>query len=62
VPALVTLAITMLRLTGELLRWSPRSSTVTPGRRRAVGIVWLIPVFGVWFALPRGRRARRRPA
>ena len=52
VPALVTLAVTLLRLTGELLQWSPRLFARTAGGGLAlVGIVWLIPVFGVWFAL-----------
>lgn len=52
VPALVTLAVTLLRLTGELLQWSPGLFARTAGGGAAlVGIVWLIPVFGVWFAL-----------
>ena len=52
VPALITLAVTLLRLTGELLQWSPLLFARSPGGGLAlVGIVWLIPVFGVWFAL-----------
>jgi hypothetical protein len=52
VPALVTLAITLLRLTGELLQWSPRLFDRSAGGGAAlIGIVWLIPVFGAWFAL-----------
>jgi hypothetical protein len=52
VPALVTLAVTLLRLTGELLHWSPGLFARTAGGgAAAVGIVWLIPVFGAWFAL-----------
>jgi hypothetical protein len=52
VPALVTLAVTLLRLTGELLRWSPALfSREAGGGGALVGIVWLIPVFGVYFAL-----------
>jgi hypothetical protein len=52
VPALVTLAVTLIRLAGELLRWSPSLFNRDPGGGAAlVGIVWLIPVFGVYFAL-----------
>ena len=52
VPALITVAVTLLRLTGELLHWSASLFNREPGGPGAlVGIVWLIPVFGVWFAL-----------
>jgi len=52
VPALITLAVTLLRLTGELLHWSPALFNRQPGGPGAlVGIVWLIPVFGIYFAL-----------
>ena len=52
VPALVTLAVTLLRLAGELARWSPSLFNREPGGPGAlVGIVWLVPVFGIWFAL-----------
>jgi hypothetical protein len=52
VPAAVTLAVTLLRLTGELLRWTPRLFDRTAGGGAAVvGIAWLVPVFGIWFAL-----------
>jgi len=52
IPALITLAVTLLRVTGELLRWSRTLFNPAPGGGGAiVGIVWLIPVFGVYFAL-----------
>ena len=52
VPALITLAVTLLRLTGELLHWSKALFNPAAGGGGAiVGIVWLIPVFGVLFAL-----------
>ncbi|MBZ5544013.1 MAG: hypothetical protein LAO07_10075 [Acidobacteriia bacterium] len=52
VPAVATLAVTLLRVTGELLHWSRTLFNPTPGGGGAiVGIVWLIPVFGVYFAL-----------
>src|SRR5262245_51519367 len=52
VPALVTLAITLLRLVGEILNWSPTFFNRAAGGAGAlVGIVWLVPVFAVYFAL-----------
>src|SRR5262245_26303712 len=51
-PALVTLAVTLLRLTGELLHWSERFfSRAAGGAFALVGIVWLVPVFGFLFGL-----------
>jgi hypothetical protein len=50
VPAVVTLAVTLLRLVGEMQGWSPRLfSREAGGGMAVVGIVWLIPVFGAWF-------------
>ena len=52
VPALITLAVTLVRLAGELSQWSPTLFNREPGGPGAlVGIVWLIPVFGIYFAL-----------
>lgn len=52
VPTLVTLAVTVLRLAGEMAQWSPALFNREPGGPGAlVGIVWLIPVFGVLFAI-----------
>lgn len=52
VPALITLGVTFLRLTGELMRWSPAFfSREAGGAGALVGIVWLVPVFGIYFAL-----------
>jgi hypothetical protein len=51
VPALITLAVTALRLVGELARWNPAFfSRQAGGAWSIVGIVWLVPVFGVYFA------------
>jgi hypothetical protein len=50
-PALITLAVTVLRLVGELQNWSPRLfSRQAGGAGAVVGIVWLVPIFGVYFA------------
>jgi len=52
VPALITLAITILRLVGELQHWSPRLfSTAAGGGGAIVGISWLPIIFGPYFAV-----------
>ena len=51
IPALITLAVTLLRLTGELLGWSNTLfSPEAGGNASPVGIVWLVPIFGIYFA------------
>jgi hypothetical protein len=52
VPGLITLGVTLLRLLGELQQWSPRLFSREPGGGGAlVGIAWLIPLVGIYFAL-----------
>jgi hypothetical protein len=57
IPALISLAVTLLRLAGELQHWSPRwfsseTGGVFPsGVSWLVGITWLPVPFGVYFAL-----------
>jgi hypothetical protein len=51
VPAIITLAVTLLRLFGELNKWSATYFNPTAGGGGAlVGISWLIVVFGAYFA------------
>ena len=56
VPALISLGVTLLRLTGELLRWSEAwfstaTQGVTPsGLSWLIGITWLPIPFGAYFA------------
>jgi hypothetical protein len=51
-PSLVTLAVTLVRLAGELLHGSKTLFNAEPGGAWAlVGIVWLVPIFGIYFAL-----------
>jgi len=51
VPALITLAVTLLRVTGELLNWSPFLFNKAAGGGGAlIGIAWLVPIFGFYFA------------
>src|SRR5260370_634805 len=52
VPAVITLAITILRLVGELRHWpSPWFSNSAGGGGAIVGIVWLVFILGPYFAL-----------
>ena len=51
VPALITLVITLLRLTGELLHWpAPLFSSAEGGGAAIIGITWLPFIFGPYFA------------
>jgi hypothetical protein len=62
VPAVITFAVTLLRLIGELQRWSPKFfSREAGGAGAIVGIVWLVPIFGIYFAT-RLNQSGRGPA
>lgn len=51
VPAVITLAVTLVRLAGELAGANDRMFNRGAGGKGALfGIVWLIPVFAVYFA------------
>jgi hypothetical protein len=49
-PAAITLCVTLLRLAGELSHWSETFFNRTMGGS-LVGIAWLAPVAGIYFAL-----------
>ncbi len=57
VPGIITLTITLLRLTGELRHWpakwfSPETGGIMPwGVSWVIGITWLAAIFGAYFAL-----------
>lgn len=52
VPSLITLAVTLLRLVGELRHWSKAwFNPEAGGPWSIVGITWLAPVFGIYFAM-----------
>ena len=56
VPSLLSLAITILRVIGELRHWpKPWFSTSAGGGGAIVGIVWLVFIFGPYFALKLAR-------
>ena len=52
IPSVITLAITILRLVGELQHW-PTSlfSREAGGGGSIIGITWLVPIFGIYFAI-----------
>lgn len=52
IPALITLAVTVIRLMGERQGWSKTWFNPAPGGGAApIGIVWLVLIFGVYFAI-----------
>jgi hypothetical protein len=52
IPSVLTLVVTLLRVVGELRHWSPILFNPTPGGGGAlVGITWLVPIFGIYFAI-----------
>jgi len=52
IPALITLAVTVLRLVGELNHWNPSLFNRAAGGGGAlIGISWLALVFAVYFAV-----------
>ena len=60
VPAVITLGVTLLRLVGELVGWSPALFNREAGGGGAlVGIAWLVPVFGAWFGWKLARAGSR---
>jgi hypothetical protein len=60
VPAVITLAVTLLRLVGELQDWSPTLfSRAAGGGGSIVGISWLVPIFGAWFGWTLARSGER---
>src|SRR4029453_15167639 len=49
-PAVVPLAVTLLRLPGDLRGWNPEYFSRLPGGGLAiVGITWLVPLVGAYF-------------
>jgi hypothetical protein len=64
VPSAITLAVTLLRLIGELQHWSPVLFNPAPGGGGAImGITWLVLIFGVYSCLSpeKDRLASVRP-
>jgi hypothetical protein len=51
VTAIITLAVTILRLVGELEHWSRTFVGQPGGDNPLIGITWLAPLFGIYFAM-----------
>ncbi len=52
IPAVFTLGVTIVRLVGELQGWNSVLFNRNPGGGGGlIGIVWLVPIFGIYFAL-----------
>jgi len=52
IPSVITLAVTVLRLVGELQHWPKRLfNPEAGGGGSIIGITWLVLIFGVYFAL-----------
>jgi len=55
-PALISLAITLIRLIGELQHWSEWwFSPKAGGGGSPIGVSWLVPIFGIYFGLKLAR-------
>lgn len=62
-PAIVTLAVTLARLVGELRHGPARYFSPLPGGGLAlVGITWLVPLVGLYFGWQLGRVGLRPPS
>ncbi len=59
VAGIITLALTAVRLYGELEGWDPEFFNREAGGGMAlVGIAWLVPIFGLWFGARLARNGR----
>ena len=52
IPSIISLAVTLIRLIGELQNWPSALFNREPGGAGSIiGITWLAPIFGIYFAL-----------
>src|SRR5215467_7228433 len=52
IPAVITFAVTIIRLVGEMQHWNPKLFNPEAGGGFApIGIIWLVPIFGIYFAV-----------
>lgn len=62
IPSVITLAVTLLRLVGELQNWpTVLFSREAGGGGSIIGITWLALIFGVYFALKLARAGEATP-
>lgn len=59
IAGVLTLALTALRLYGELEGWDPKYFNREAGGGAALlGITWLVPIFGLWFGARLARNGK----
>ena len=51
IPALISIAVTALRLVGELLHWPKPLVNSDICGKAILGVIWLVPIFGTYFAV-----------
>ena len=51
VPAVISIAVTALRLVGELLHWPKPLVNSDVCGKAILGVIWLVPIFGIYFAV-----------
>jgi hypothetical protein len=51
VPVLISIAVTALRLIGDILRWPKPLVNSDVCGKAILGVVWLVPIFGIYFAV-----------
>ena len=51
VPAAISIAVTVLRLVGELLHWPKLLVNSDVCGKAILGVIWLVPIFGIYFAV-----------
>ncbi|MFY9555923.1 MAG: hypothetical protein WAV47_14535 [Blastocatellia bacterium] len=63
IPSVITLAVTLLRLVGELQHWPTALFNPSAGGGGSIiGITWLVLVFGAYFALKLARAGETPPS
>lgn len=50
-PAVISIAVTALRLVGELLHWPKPLINSDVCGKAILGVIWLVPIFGIYFAV-----------
>jgi hypothetical protein len=51
VPGVISIAVTALRLAGELLHWPKPFVNSDVCGKAILGVIWLVPIFGIYFAV-----------
>ena len=51
VPALISMTVTSLRLAGDILHWPKPLVNRDVWGKAILGVIWLVPIFGIYFAI-----------